>query len=80
MQITLVLPSGNNSESRYSYYMERKWSLLCIMLYLYSLETICGCQLRNIPAEKGEDLLLLDYHLPSMKVDFMFLMISCSQR
>lgn len=78
MQITLVLPSGNNSESRYSYYMERKWSLLYIMLY--SLETICGCQLRNIPAEKGEDLLLLDYHLPSMKVGFMFLMISCSQR
>lgn len=31
-------------------------------------------------AEKGEDLLLLDCHLPSMKVDFMFLMISCSQR
>lgn len=78
MQITLVLPNGNNSKSIYSYHMERKWSLLCAMLY--SLETICGCQLRDISAEKGEDLLLLDCHLPSTKVDFMFLMISCSQR
>lgn len=38
MQITAALPHGNNSEGKYNNYVERKWSLLCIMLY--SLETI----------------------------------------